>query len=257
VFYVATYATINSSRPHTSSLTQALDAVTAQYGDCCRENPAAEVVIMGDSAGGWLATSLLLRATSTSPPKGSRPPCGALLLSPWLDLTLTSNLDSTTSNRTSDFMVDTFIDVFTYSLTLTSTVTSFPNLLRAVHARKVSGRLPPIQIICGGGEIMADESRALFEVAGGGHGGGASLYVGRKAPHIFVMSPLFTPEGLDGWDEAWKVITAKLAAFFSGDDTGCHLDTFYEDERFSESAAEFVGRAIEPIREGNIRTYSF
>jgi hypothetical protein len=261
--YVATYATVNASDRNSVSVAEILDQVHTQYVRCCRDNPDAKIVIAGDSAGGRIATALLLKITSPGYRNDldggrTRAPVGTLLLSPWLDVEMTSELASAEENRRRDFMVRNFVEQFSYNIELAGGVDTFTNLLRCVRARSLEGSLGKVFIVAGGGEIMADESRALY-VAADSHD--VELYVGNRAPHIFVMSPLFTPEGLDGYDEAWREMTHRLKDWFGDEDVGERQKCLWceseeDDDRF-KSARKYVERAVDGVKEGRIRKFSF
>ena len=71
------------ARPPAVQYPAALDECTRLYMELISFYGAQNVVVMGDSAGGNLAISTLLRAARA----GGERPAGLVLISPWVDLT--------------------------------------------------------------------------------------------------------------------------------------------------------------------------
>jgi acetyl esterase/lipase len=129
-----------------------LDDAAAVYHHVLDQGFAPDrVIVAGDSAGGGLATALLLRLRG----EGGSLPAGGVLLSPWLDLTGTS--ETITSRADDDPMV------------------SAEALRRAAHAYAGDDvrrplvspvfadptGLPPLLILVGTAEILLDDSRTF------------------------------------------------------------------------------------------------
>ena len=113
-----------------------------------------QLVVAGDSAGGGLATALLLRRQMA----GEAPLAGAVLLSPWLDLRLGSG--SMDANADVDPMLDRRI--------LASSVRAYVEDVEDPMASPVLGNpvgLPPLLILVGTAEVLLDDSLVFAEAA--------------------------------------------------------------------------------------------
>ncbi|KAL1924217.1 uncharacterized protein VTP21DRAFT_7252 [Calcarisporiella thermophila] len=185
-----------------------------------------KIVIMGDSAGGGLALSLLLALRDSGLPL----PAGAACMSPWVDLT--HAFPSIVDNSKTDYIpANGFSHLMSpaqdYSL-LPKPVTNSPsdaeeksasdgahlppplaelNKLRRLHFyapntalrlplvspvyAKDLGGLPPLLIQLGGGEMVRDEGIFLAHKAASGRGElpptDVTLQVYEDMPHVFQM----------------------------------------------------------------------
>lgn len=232
-FYMAQYPVCRPSSQ--VGVEDIMTTVMAQYETVCSSNPGASIVVAGDSAGGWIVTNLLLRT------REANTPVGAVLLSPWLDVEMTSRLPSTITNSRTDFMVREFIEIFTLNVAGTGGVRPFSDLLREVSGAGIDNLL----VVAGGGEIMLDEIRALYVAARRGED--VTLYVGGGSPHIFVMSPLFQPAGLDGDEEVWAVMAGRVRKWLGQESNGDDERVVWGEAVTEESLADakaFYERAV-------------
>lgn len=115
------------------------------------------IAFAGDSAGGGLAITTQLSARL----RGLPLPAAALLLSPWVDLALTSQTHET--NRTADALFDkefiqTLVDIY-----LREDDDRRDPLISPIHA-DLAG-LPPIYIQVGDDETLLDDARLMDEHA--------------------------------------------------------------------------------------------
>jgi monoterpene epsilon-lactone hydrolase len=113
------------------------------------------LVVGGDSAGGGLTLALLLRLRETGLPM----PAGALLISPWVDLTC--SLPSVSSNVPYDFGDATLLRY--WADMYRGEASASDPLISPLYA-ELRG-LPPLCIFAGELELFMDEARALYEKA--------------------------------------------------------------------------------------------
>ena len=177
--------------------------IMSQYTECCAMYPTRDVVVAGDSAGGYLAVNLLLALADES---ARTAPIGALLLSPWLDVDLSASLPSSVNNLETDYMTRAFLECFAHGTELGGGVPPFDELIRRVSM--VKRKLPPVYIVAGGGELMADEARALAVALDGG--GGVGLYLADGCPHDFTMSPFLCKHGVEQWENTWDAVRRSV-----------------------------------------------
>jgi epsilon-lactone hydrolase len=138
--------------PHPAGLQDA----RAVYHQVLADGTApGRLVVGGDSAGAGLATALLLSLRDNDEPL----PAGAVLLSPWLDLTLTS--DSITSRAAEEPMLRVG------SLARSAEAYAGGDLRRPLVSpvfADLSG-LPPLLVLVGTAEILLDDSRTFADRA--------------------------------------------------------------------------------------------
>ncbi|HEX2578379.1 MAG TPA: alpha/beta hydrolase [Aquihabitans sp.] len=108
----------------------------------------ARIVVAGDSAGGGLVTALLLRLRD----EGALLPAGAVLLSPWLDLTLTAA--AITEKAAADPMLRAT------SLARSAADYAGDDLRRPLVSPVLAdlAGLPPLLVLVGTAEILLDDS---------------------------------------------------------------------------------------------------
>ncbi|WP_177238199.1 alpha/beta hydrolase [Pseudonocardia ammonioxydans] len=132
------------------------DALAAWQALRTAGRPAHRIAVVGDSAGGGLAMSLLLRLRDS----GSELPGAVGLISPWLDLSCSA--DALTRNARSDAMLDPSWlagAVDGYAADWAGTPELCP--LDADLAG-----LPPLHVVAGADEVLVDDADALVERAG-------------------------------------------------------------------------------------------
>jgi epsilon-lactone hydrolase len=116
-------------------------------------NKPQKIIVMGDSAGGGLALSLLLRLREEGMPM----PAGAALLSPWVDLTCTA--DSFNCNAPYDY------------ISRESLLANAAHYLQGAEPRQPMASplfaslrgLPPVYIQAGGAEVLLQDTLSLEE----------------------------------------------------------------------------------------------
>lgn len=147
--------------------------------------PNDRIIVAGDSAGGNLALVTLLRIRNS----GLSPPAGAVLFSPWADLT--GSGASLIENRRKDPMLPASrmpeaVDLYARNIDPAEPEVS------PLFAR-LEG-LPPLSIHVGSTEILLDDARRLARRVRGA-GGYAELEVWPSQPHVFPVFADFLPEG--------------------------------------------------------------
>jgi monoterpene epsilon-lactone hydrolase len=187
--------------PYPAALEDAL--ATYQYVRALR--PLAPIIITGDSAGGGLALSLLVRLRE----RGERLPDGAILLSPWTDLAVTTPPAAGTADP--DLNQGRERDRWLSRAHLErwgryyagSTELSAP-LLSPVYA-ELHG-LPSMLVLAGEHEVLLDDALRVVERACSA-GTDARMLIGRGMQHDW---PLTLP-WLDESKEAWRAMAAFVA----------------------------------------------
>lgn len=156
----------------------------------------ARVVIGGESAGGGLTLALLLSLRDAGEPL----PKAAAVISPWVDLTLSS--PSIDENARYDYLARHVLE--TYVARVTGGEAASHPLLSPVFADL--SRLPPLFVQAGGAEAIVDDARTLVERASAA---GTSVEY-REHPDQLHAFPLFMnlPASRTAIDE--------LAAFLRG-----------------------------------------
>jgi len=162
---------------------------------------AAKIIIAGDSAGGNLALTTLQKLRNEDQPS----PAGAILYSPWLDLS--HNSESFTSNSHSDVLLNkTLLDeaVALYA----------PNISRddpriSPLFGNVAG-LPPLFIIASGAEVLLDDATRLQQMVE--RQNGYSTYLEwPKPPHAFPVMSQFLPEARAALKQSAAFISKHIA----------------------------------------------
>ena len=115
---------------------------------------AQRIAVVGDSAGGGLAMTLLLRLRAA----GDELPGSVGLISPWLDLTCSA--PAITANAASDAMLD--------PAWLPRAANSYRGPVDAADLRPLEADLaglPPLHVVAGGDEVLVDDADRLVERA--------------------------------------------------------------------------------------------
>jgi epsilon-lactone hydrolase len=159
----------------------ALDDATGAYGDLLVTGvPPERIAIAGDSAGGGLTVAVLLALRSA----GSPLPAAAACLSPWVDLTQSSDAyrrigdrDPMVSKAGLDLMADAYL----------GGVDPRTELASPLFAGDLDG-LPPIRIEVGEDEALIDDSVGLARRLRSA-GVDVSLTVWPEMIHVFQAFP--------------------------------------------------------------------
>jgi acetyl esterase/lipase len=172
----------------------ALEDVALAYRHVRALRPGVPTLVTGDSAGGGLVLSLLVRLREL----GEAMPDGAILLSPWTDLSGSGR--SVDENRRADRWL-TRAHLSKWGSDYAGGADPRTPLLSPLFA-DLSG-LPPLLLLVGEDEILRDDAVRVAERALRA-GTDARLLVGERMQHDW---PLTLP-WLDESREAWKAMRA-------------------------------------------------
>jgi monoterpene epsilon-lactone hydrolase len=176
--------------PFPAALDDALTAI--QYVRALRPN--MPIFVTGDSAGGGLALSLLARLRDRRQPL----PAGAILLSPWMDLTFTPRAPRRDRWLTPAHLLQWSVHY------AGATERDNPELSPVLADLS---RLPPLLLLAGEDEILLDDTLRVAEAAKRA-GTDASLIVGKGMQHDW---PLTMPR-LEESKQAWRAMQAFVNA---------------------------------------------
>ncbi|MFI5735577.1 alpha/beta hydrolase [Kribbella sp. NPDC051587] len=175
----------------------AVDDALAAYRELAGQN----VVLAGDSAGGGLALALLLAARREGLPL----PAGAVLFSPWTDLTLSgASIDAR-----ADFDPLFSRENMAESAALYVSEAEAGTELASPVLADLTG-LPPLLIQVGTAEVLLDDSLRLVTRAAECEVD-VSLDVVAGAPHVFQYFAGMMPEADEALDHAAAFLKARLA----------------------------------------------
>ncbi|MFF3815594.1 alpha/beta hydrolase fold domain-containing protein [Streptomyces bluensis] len=152
----------------------AVDDVVSVYHALRTENPSATIAFAGESAGGGLALSTLLALKESEEPQ----PAAALLLSPWLDLTVPAQHPAT---GTGD-MVLTTEGLRTRALDYLGGADTVPTAVDPLNA-DLTG-LAPLHIQAGSSEILLADALRLAARAAEAHVP-VELRISAHMQHVF------------------------------------------------------------------------
>ncbi|MFC4255051.1 alpha/beta hydrolase fold domain-containing protein [Altererythrobacter xixiisoli] len=179
-----------------------VDDVLAAYDALIDQGvPAARILLAGDSAGGGLTMATLIALRDAGKPA----PGGALLLSPWVDLTGQSA--SWQSKADAD-----------PSLTPAGLAAAAGHYLQGQDARAPLASplfadlsdLPPLMIQVGSSEILLDDATGLAARAGAA-GTSVRLEVWPQMIHVWQAFSFMLPEGQQAIDAAGQFFRDRLA----------------------------------------------
>jgi len=162
---------------------------------------AQKIVVAGDSAGGGLATALMVQ-TKTA---GLAMPGQAVLISPWVDLSLSG--ESMALNAQQDAMLSPQALGKFAAYYLGDEDPKHP--LASPLFADLTG-LPPTFVMVGSNEVLCSDAQQLvanINMAGGS----AEITIWNKMPHVFPLLSAIIPEG--------KQAIAEIAGFIR-----LHLD---------------------------------
>jgi len=179
----------------------ALDDVCTAYRALAAARPGG-VVIAGDSAGGGLALSLMLKLRE----EGRRLPVAAALFSPWTDLAATG--PSTRENEGDDPFFTRRAILFGARTVLGKSSARNP-LASPVFADLAD--LPPMLVHVGAGEALRDDSTRLVERARAA-GVEAEIEIWPDVPHAWQLMGLL-PEARQSREKAIDFLKEKARPF--------------------------------------------
>ena len=177
------------------------DSIAAYKGLLSEGYKAEQIIVAGDSAGGGLALGLLLSLKAAGIPQ----PAGAVLLSPWADLTHSG--ESMTTQAQADV-----------SLTLAGLESGASQYLQGHPANDplVSGvfadlaGLPPLLIEVGTTEILHSDSTRIRDNAKAA-GVDVAFHEWTDMPHDWSLFSFMLSEGRDMIEEVGAWIKTKVA----------------------------------------------
>jgi epsilon-lactone hydrolase len=177
----------------------AVDDAVAAYRTLLAEGVASEsIVIGGDSAGGGLALAVLLALRDACDPR----PAGAILFSPWTDLTCSGVSMRANEGRDAMFHAAVFPGVAAQYLGGADPKHPYASPLFG----KFEG-LPPLLIQVGDTELLLDDSTRLAEQARL-EGVQVNLQIWPDVPHIFPIWAPFMPEARRALTDAANFVVA-------------------------------------------------
>jgi acetyl esterase/lipase len=184
--------------PYPAALDDAL--VAWQYVEALRRG--LPIFISGDSAGGGLALSLLLRLRAL----GSTVPNGAILLSPWTDLTTSGA--SIERNRHRDLWLSRkHLECWArYYVAQADPCTSD---LSPVFADL--SRLPPLLLLAGEHEVLLDDAVRIGEAAARA-GTRAHVLIGSGMQHDWPLTLPWLDESRTAWSEIVRFVERHQAS---------------------------------------------
>jgi epsilon-lactone hydrolase len=128
----------------------AIKEVEKVYGQILSRTPETDLILMGDSAGGGLAISIISDLNKWN----SKPPIYLVMLSPWIDLSCTN--DSFLQNKESDPVL-TREALQDYA----SMYINGNKLQEANPIEKMYGSYPPTLVLVSSAEILLDDGKAI------------------------------------------------------------------------------------------------
>lgn len=176
------------------SFPAALDDALASYQYVRALRPNCSILLTGDSAGGGLVLSVLVRLRELAAGMAD----GAILLSPWTDLSVSGA--SVDKNRECERWF-TRAHLVRWARYYAGNIDTHDPLLSPVFA-DLSG-LPPLLLLAGEDEVLLDDALRVKEAAVS-TGTDARLLIGPGMQHDW---PLTLP-WLDESRHAWRVMTA-------------------------------------------------
>jgi acetyl esterase/lipase len=167
----------------------ALDDALAAYRYVRALRPDARLFITGDSAGGGLALSLLVLLRRLAEPL----PAGAILLSPWTDLSVSGA--SVATNHGKDRWLAR-AHLVQWSRYYAGDADRSEPLLSPVFA-DLTG-LPPLLVLAGEDEVLLDDATRVCAAAtrAGTH---AELLIGKSMQHDWPLTMPWLSESRDAW----------------------------------------------------------
>ena len=184
--------------PAPAALEDAVDA----WCEMKRVRPDAPALVSGDSAGGGLAISLMLALRQQGLPL----PDGAVLFSPWTDLTV-SGETMATNHRRDVWLSREHCEVWAGHYL--GEVDPPDPRVSPVFA-DLEG-LPPMLLLAGDQEVLLDDARRVHETALAS-GVDSVLHVGRRMQHDWPLTLPWLAESRDAWSEIASFAQSATAA---------------------------------------------
>jgi monoterpene epsilon-lactone hydrolase len=160
------------------------------------------IFVTGDSAGGGLALSLLVRLRDA----GADVPSGAVLLSPWTDLTASGS--SVEANRSKDLWL-TRAHLEQWARHYVANAAPDGPELSPLFADL--SRLPPLLLLAGEHEVLLDDAVRVGEKAARA-GTPARVLVGRGMQHDWPLTLPWLQESRFAWREVRRFIEGCIRA---------------------------------------------
>ncbi len=179
----------------------ALDDAVAAFRHVRALRPGVPLLLAGDSAGGGLALSLLLRLRDL----GAPPPAGAILLSPWTDLTASGR--SVDQNEGRDLWF-TRRHLETWATHYVAGADARAPAVSPVVA-DLDG-LPPLLLLAGEHELLLDDARRVRDAADRA-GVEARLLVGPGMQHDWPLTLPWLAESKDAWRAMRRFVEERSA----------------------------------------------
>ena len=159
-----------------------------------------DIVLAGDSAGGGLVMALLLSLRDA----GEQMPAGAVMFSPWLDLTASGESMTTRARRDPWFKPPDMPIIASYYCK----EDDYRNPLVSPVFADVHG-LPPVYIQVGDDEILLSDSTRIADKIDAA-GGDVTLEVWPNMFHVFQVFVHQMPESREAIDKLVPFVTSRL-----------------------------------------------
>ena len=154
------------------------------------------IAVVGDSAGGGMTAALALRIRDAAEPM----PGSLVCLSPWTDMTGTSDSLTTNTRRDSMFFGE---DITRYASVYLGNQSPRDPLASPLFADL--GGLPPLLIQVGRNEVLLDDARNLHKRILA-DGGSSELHIYDNVPHGWHYGAPFVPEARKALREVAKFV---------------------------------------------------
>jgi acetyl esterase/lipase len=177
------------------------DAIAAYRGLLTEGHSSQSIVVVGDSAGGALALSMMVALRDSDTPL----PAAAALFSPWTDLAATGESVRTNARRCAMFNGPDIGPSARYYLADKDPKTPLASPLYA----NLRG-LPPLLIHVGADEILLDDSTRLAERARAA-GVSVELKIWPVVPHSWQLAPHRIPEARQSLRESAAFLYTRLS----------------------------------------------
>jgi monoterpene epsilon-lactone hydrolase len=184
----------------------ALDDAAQAYAGLIASRPAAQVVVMGDSAGGNLTLALLQRLRDAGTPM----PAGAVTFSPWLDLGAEYTPDHLRIARDPMLPAERIREAAGH---YHGAVDPAHPLVSPLHLDFAG--LPPLLVQAGERELLLPALRT-FAARGRAHGAPLEFRVWPNMPHVFQAFARYLPEAREALVDVGAFVQRLVPAAVSG-----------------------------------------